>query len=904
MNTPDKMTLQATVEMDGMRGAKVDSQTWSGRFAWLARILILITLVAAPWMFGSVEYWSQFWISSALLFALALWWFDTALNKRNSQVLPYLGLFLIIGILIGLFQLLPLPSILADSFLGRQTDLYADFVQPEVDSENATTIPRISLDANGTWTHIRLLAIALAAMLLSCRYFRTPRDLSLLLTAMTANGVLISLFAVVQKLTTNGKTLFWSIPLELGGVPFGPYVNRNNASGFLLICMGCAIGLMVMVMAVKKNPGPVPIISKEIPFWRQISQQFLYFISELTAVKLATLLAVVFIGLGIVASLSRGAVLGLCLAVVMTILSYGAARRPKNMSVILLPLAVAVLCLAGWLGFSNDLVSRIDRVDSTIEVEKWDARLQTWTDSWASVGEMGKLGSGLGTYEVVSRLYRTDKETDRVFKYAENQYFQALIEAGWFGLIVYLLAWALAFYCSYFLLKIGQSPATVTAGVVGVFVFWSQAAASFLDFGFYIPANALAMGCITGAVSYYAHSMAYRLKQKSFLRFQFPNTLVQAVLVVLFALTTVVTLDLNRKSRIEAIKSPRMLEQDTLTFDQVNERIHELSQLAATSQSFRAMNELGRLAIYRARLELFDQYKDEFPSAVLDQDQRKRIWDATSLIRLQQESENLKRQSKLSQERFLNNASVQENLPYAKYWLEQSLRQSPLQPEVQITLGEISSILFGIESGSPYLERSIKIAPSNAILLQQVAALYIHAGEFAKAAPHMSKFLELDPDQFDLMMQIVTNQMNEDLGAVDHELILNEMLPEDPQLLYQYAKFFAEPESLLQKIALEKAEVILEKVSQSDPDVIILKGRIRLEMGDVPTGVSFLEQALVTNPINENVRYELVQVLVAEERFDEALSHTRQLLLTNDKNRRYRILEDSIKSKIDELRKN
>ena len=112
-------------------------------------------------------------------------------------------------------------------------------------------------------------------------------------------------------------------------------------------------------MSVKKNRGPQPIISKEIPFWRQASQQLLYFISELTAVKLAVLIAVVFITLGIVASLSRGAVLGLLAATLMTLLSYGVSRRPKNMGLLLLPLAGTIIFLTVWLGFSNDLIKKI-----------------------------------------------------------------------------------------------------------------------------------------------------------------------------------------------------------------------------------------------------------------------------------------------------------------------------------------------------------------------------------------------------------------------------------------------------------------------------------------------------------------------------------------------------------------
>lgn len=175
MNVPDNMTLQATVEGDGARKAsRIDRGTWSDGFAWVARILILSALVAAPWFIGSVHFLPQFWISTALLVALAFWWFETAMNKRHSQVLPYISIFVVLGLLIGMFQTIPLWGGMADSILGRQAELYDDFAQSVTSTADFTKPDsyRITLSANGTWHHIRLLIIALSAMLLCCRYFR------------------------------------------------------------------------------------------------------------------------------------------------------------------------------------------------------------------------------------------------------------------------------------------------------------------------------------------------------------------------------------------------------------------------------------------------------------------------------------------------------------------------------------------------------------------------------------------------------------------------------------------------------------------------------------------------------------------------------------------------------------
>ena len=112
MTVPENMTLQATVDqtdLDNLPGQR--SATWSDRFAWIARVLVLLAILLSPWMIGSIQDWSQFWLSLALLVGLGLWWFETALNKRNTQVLPYIAVFLLLGIGLGLLQILSLIHI-------------------------------------------------------------------------------------------------------------------------------------------------------------------------------------------------------------------------------------------------------------------------------------------------------------------------------------------------------------------------------------------------------------------------------------------------------------------------------------------------------------------------------------------------------------------------------------------------------------------------------------------------------------------------------------------------------------------------------------------------------------------------------------------------------------------------
>ncbi len=107
MNVPENMTLQGTLESKGPAKSELSTPTSSLVFGWLGRISLLLGLVAAPWMLGSVQSWAQYWIALALLAGLGFWWFETALNRRKHQVLPYIFFLAAFGLLVGGIQLIP-----------------------------------------------------------------------------------------------------------------------------------------------------------------------------------------------------------------------------------------------------------------------------------------------------------------------------------------------------------------------------------------------------------------------------------------------------------------------------------------------------------------------------------------------------------------------------------------------------------------------------------------------------------------------------------------------------------------------------------------------------------------------------------------------------------------------------
>ena len=891
MNVPENMTLQATVD----QGEKKPDQgvVLAEWFSWPGRIAVLVAVLLAPWMFGSYGPWALRLITFFLLIGVAFWWFESAVRRNRSQVMPYIAVPLLLGLLLGFMQTLALPGWLADVLVGRQAELYQQFVP-----DNDSTV-RISMDVESTAGQIRLIIICLAGLLLGCRYFRSPRDMVILLAACTINGTVIAFFGLIQKLTAVPRTIFWTVKLHVGGNPFGPFVNRNNGAGYLLLCLACALGLCALVMSQRKTSGPVQMVSKEMPFWRQFNFHLLFFIAELTATKIAVLISIVIISSGIVGSLSRGGVSSLCIGSMITLGMYGVARRPKYTGFILLPLVGLVFALTAWLNLSGDLMKRVEKTDlANFSTEE---RLKTWTDTWPAVEQMGWFGSGMGSYGSVHRLYRSDNE-NFVFEYAENQFFQGLVETGWLGLILFCLAWWMLYRYSSLCLSSGSSPTTVAVGVTGIFLVTSQLPASIVDFGLYMPANALLLAILTGFVAYHAHSLAGRLKRATWLRFEASNVLVQGVLLFVFAIGFLSLLQLHRQVRQEnamEVRYAKLLDRD-LDLARTDRLIKNVTAASKNAPSSRAMNYLGRLWIHRARLQFFDSIEEDtnFQSALaLKTDEEKEIieqnmWKLTSVPRMQENAYFLGRDiSPFRARRFLSSAFVRENLPWARSYYDYSRRRRPLQPLAHLEVGKLNGVLEnGLDVGDADIERAVALAPSNANFRETAAIYYLQSGKVDQAAVHLRELLRLMPRSLKKILDLLSGRASRTVAKVDEEAIVQQVLPDDPAMLYAYAKDYLDSDSDICAIVLEKADQLVGTPAAGNLELAKLKAQIKLAQGDVQSTIDYLKLVLVSRPDDAKTRFSLAKLLQKVGRVDESLEEIEYLLRLEPSNRSYKQL--------------
>ncbi|HZV59296.1 MAG TPA: hypothetical protein VFF42_03085, partial [Candidatus Eremiobacteraceae bacterium] len=82
-----------------------------------------------------------------------------------------------------------------------------------------------------THQEFTLLLADVIMVFLAVQAFRTLEDWRGFVWSVMIFGFVVSVFGILQHLTFNGK-LYWFREMHYGGIPFGPYVNRNHFAGF------------------------------------------------------------------------------------------------------------------------------------------------------------------------------------------------------------------------------------------------------------------------------------------------------------------------------------------------------------------------------------------------------------------------------------------------------------------------------------------------------------------------------------------------------------------------------------------------------------------------------------------------------------------------------------------------
>jgi O-antigen ligase len=244
--------------------------------------------------------------------------------------------------------------------------------------------------------------------------------------------------------------------LHYGGIPFGPYVNRNHFAGLMELIVPLGLSMLVL-RAEDRERMPLLTILTLLP----IGALFL--------------------------SASRGGIVGFFLALGLVLILTFYRRRGRNQLVA----AALVLLLAGgvvaWLGIGRAL----DRFASYRALEVSDTRrAEMVRDSWRIFLDHPLLGTGMGTLPEVFPRYESIYD-GRIVNHTHNDYVEALAETGLIGGLCGL-AFLLLFFRESWKRFMGARNVEDLALHIGAFAACCALLAhSLVDFNLHIPSNAL-----------------------------------------------------------------------------------------------------------------------------------------------------------------------------------------------------------------------------------------------------------------------------------------------------------------------------------------------------------------------------------------------------------------------------
>src|SRR5580692_4394747 len=306
-----------------------------------------------------------------------------------------------------------------------------------------------------TRIELQLLLADILLLFLAAQAFRTLQHWRSFVWFVMSFGFFVALFGILQHLTFNGK-LYWFREMHFGGIPFGPYVNRNHFAGFTELVIPISL---------------VPLVLGKVRRERWF---------------LVSLFAVVPIGALFLAA-SRGGLVSFAVEVGVLVL-WLILRRTVGRHLLS---GGAVLLLAflmvSWLGVQQ-LIERFSSLQS-LEVTG-GKRASMRADTWRVFLDHPWMGTGLGTLQIVFPAYETLYD-GKIVNHTHNDYLEALAETGIAGGLCCLWFLGVLFFDS--LRRLSQPNGAFASSVqlsalVACLGFLTH---SLVDFNLHIPSNAL-----------------------------------------------------------------------------------------------------------------------------------------------------------------------------------------------------------------------------------------------------------------------------------------------------------------------------------------------------------------------------------------------------------------------------
>jgi O-antigen ligase len=380
-----------------------------------AQALLVGTIAWGAFAFGSVYPWGYRPLAAGVV---AVTLASVLVRPPSTQLglpgLPTLhlgwlagGLALFAGAVI--FQMVPVPLAWLRAVSSHALDVVTIFdltIGAHPDWHTLSIAPRLTATGLVLFASFAVLIVGSARLIT----IRGPGGLA---HAIAIIGVLLALTGIIQKPLFTGKIYgFWTP--QMGGDPFGPFVNRNHFAGWMLMALPVTLGLLCRGVA--RGMRHVKPTFRDRVLW----------LSTPDASRLVLLAgAAAVTALSLVLTMSRSGISAMILMLALTgVVAFRRQGTTRRRAIVTIYLVLLVVVVTAWVGVDT-IVNHFARADWS----ELNNRRGAWADAAGIFSKFPLTGTGLNTYGVATLFYQRH-DLAQHYAQAHNDYLQLAAEGG------------------------------------------------------------------------------------------------------------------------------------------------------------------------------------------------------------------------------------------------------------------------------------------------------------------------------------------------------------------------------------------------------------------------------------------------------------------------------------------
>lgn len=787
-------------------------------FRLAAMVLTAVALVVCVWAMGGHFHFARFTTLSLLALALGCFWLEplrSSASISDSKVLQLVALCVFVQGGVQLFV---------------QTDIFDTGVEA-IRAELAAPTPvtaRLTLSTWQTKSWLSMFAIGAVGFFLSAALFNTEKSRVVLLAIIAAIGATQVMWGLIQVVRFP-EAIVPGVSNPGGSQPFGSFLNRNHGADFLGMALVCTLGLLCWFY--RRD-----LRSRIGAYQNNTIRQTLQ-----SPVGIGLWIGSCWLVVGLAVSFSRGALLSVFVALIMTYVCWKQAYKTRPWLLI-----VMVAVVAGGVSFSVQVMGLGDRLERGLDGLEIDTvlaneRLTHWQEALPALEHYLPLGSGLGTYGY-SYLPFGPKPENGWFTHAHNQYLEVGMEAGIPGLVLLFVGVWLALRTCLKLCRNDRSASEQGLGVAAFGAVVMQCAHATTDFGLMMPANLLAISLLLGAASGAGPHWGSRHPLRSDHVWSVCLSSIVSLLVAAAMWHQMACV--RADSLLEMTHfSPAALAPES---EQATEWISQLdAELQQSPDNEELLARLIQLRLHRAHRQRYD-------SVVAVEKPQPAIWDYTSLNGLISKicaSESDAALVKEEQERLRANRDMQ----LVTEELERSLLLNPLQPRVHYRIAQVN-IAIGKEWEQP-LANSMRLSVVDPRMSLGNGLLAWAVGDYESMIQQWRQTLDTAPTNLPLIYSLAGQSLS-------HDQIVDDLMPDRWVVPYRLALMVEKRSQRLSQQLFEKADHVAEKNIAGEQARSRARAHIAIAQKDYSKASGFFAEAIVEFPRDPDLRFRYASALL------------------------------------------